>query len=355
MTSRPRGQSPLPQSVGVESSSPVLRPERRRDARREFGARAYDDWSRMITEADFDLFVNALPSPLHVPATLAALRAGRHVLCEKPMAGTVRDFDRMVTAAKRHKRVLAPFQNNRHQPFFEKMQEIITSGVLGKIVNIRSSWGEFNRRWDWQTWQENLGGGLFNAGPHAIDQALALFGWSRTPKVFCRMDCNNAFGADGDDHCTVTLYDSRRRAPQIDIIISGYLAYPPAELYNVCGEFGGLTGGETELKWRYFNPSQAPVQKMWNWSVDRRYPQEDLPWEEQTWSLKEMKQGNAVGYTLQSFQYGCTVSYDNLYHVIRNRGRLLVTPAQVRKQIAVLEECHRQNRLPKVRQRQRDR
>lgn len=109
------------------------------------------------------------------------------------------------------------------------------------------------------------------------------------------------------------------------------------------------------MKWRYFNPAQAPVQKMWNWSVDRRYPQEDLPWEEQTWSLKEVKQGNAVGYTLQSFQCGSTVSYDNLYHVIRNRGRLLVTPAQVRKQIVVLEECHRQNRLPKVRQRQRDR
>ena len=125
-------------------------------------------------------------------------------------------------------------------------------------MNIRSSWGEFNRRWDWQTWQENLGGGLFNAGPHAIDQALALFGWSRTPKVFCRMDCNNAFGADGDDHCTVTLYDSRRWAPQIDIIISGYLAYPPAELYNVSGGVRRTDGRRDGVEMAVFQSLAGP-------------------------------------------------------------------------------------------------
>ncbi len=321
--------------------------ERRKDAMEDFGAKTYSDWKKMVAEADFDLFVNALPSPCHVPGTISALNAGKHVLCEKPMAKTVRDFDRMLAAAKKNKRMLAPFHNNRHQPFFDKMQEIIASGVLGKIVYIRSSWGGFSRRWDWQTWQENMGGGLLNTGPHAIDQALLLFGWNRTPKVFCRMDCNNAFGADGDDHCTVTLYDPRRQAPQIDIIVSGYLAYPQSDLYTVSGTHGGLTGGATELRWRYFNHKNAPKQKMWTWSVDRQYPREDLPWEEHSWSLEEAKQDKAVGYTLPSFQSGPALIYQNVYDVIRNRAKLLVTTAQVRKQIAVIEECHRQNRLPK--------
>ena len=118
-------------------------PERRKDARNQFGARTYKDWTTMIAAGEFDLFVNALPSPLHTPATIAALNAGAHVLCEKPMAKNLQEFDRMVAAAKRNNRVLAPFQNNRPQPFFEKMCEIIDSGVLGKIVYIRSVWGGF--------------------------------------------------------------------------------------------------------------------------------------------------------------------------------------------------------------------
>jgi scyllo-inositol 2-dehydrogenase (NADP+) len=324
-------------------------PERRKDARNQFGARTYKDWKTMIEAGEFDLFVNALPSPLHTPATIAALNAGAHVLCEKPMAKNLQEFDRMVAAAKRNNRVLAPFQNNRPQPFFEKMCEVIDSGVLGKIVYIRSVWGGFARRWDWQTWQENLGGSLYNTGPHGLDQSLKLFGFNRTPKVFCRMDSNNAFGADAEDHCTVTLYDPKREAPQIDMIISAYMAYSQGDMYNVCGTYGGLTGGATELKWRYFNPKKAPKQKMWNWSVDRQYTREELPWQEGHWTLEDekAKSKDAVGYTLRSFATGPARIYANLHEVLTANGKLDITLDQVRKQIAVIAECHKQNKLPR--------
>ena len=324
-------------------------PERRKDARNQFGARTYKDWTTMIAAGEFDLFVNALPSPLHTPATIAALNAGAHVLCEKPMAKNLQEFDRMVAAAKRNNRVLAPFQNNRPQPFFEKMCEIIDSGVLGKIVYIRSVWGGFARRWDWQTWQDNLGGSLYNTGPHGLDQSLKLFGFNRTPKVFCRMDSNNAFGADAEDHCTVTLYDPKREAPQIDMIISAYMAYSQGDMYNVCGTYGGLTGGATELKWRYFNPKRAPKQKMWNWSVDRKYTSEDLPWKEGRWTLEDekAKSKDAVGYTLRSFASGPARIYANLHEVLTGDGKLEITLPEVRKQIAVIAECHKQNKLPR--------
>ena len=321
--------------------------ERRKDAREQFGARAYKDWKPMLKAGGFDLFVNALPTPHHVPASLAALKAGYHVICEKPMAASVRQFDRMVVSAKKNNRILAPFQNNRVQPFFDKIQEIVASGVLGQLVYVRSFWGGFRRRWDWQTWQDNMGGSLLNTGPHAVDQALALFGWNRTPKVFCRMNCNNPFGADADDHVTVTLYDTQRRAPQIDITISAYIAYPQGDMYSINGRYGGLSGNATQLKWRYFDPTAAPSQKMWNWSVDRKYNSEELPWVEEEWSLDNAKQQHAVGYTLTSFQSGPERIYNNIYNVINNKEKLLITPAQARKQIAVFEECLRQNKLPR--------
>lgn len=118
-------------------------------------------------------------------------------------------------------------------------------------------------------------------------------------------------------------------------------------MYNICGAHGGLTGGATGLKWRYFDPTKAPKQKMWKWSVDRQYPREELDWIEEAWTLEEEKKKNAVGYTLISLESGPERFYNNVYDVIRNRGKLLITPAQVRKQIAVMEACHKQNPLPK--------
>ena len=335
----------MPEQYKIVAVADQIR-ERREDAEREFGARTFEDWSGLLTDGEFDLFINALPSPLHVPATIAALQAGKHVLCEKPMAPSLAEFDRMVDTARSCDKTLAAFQNNRVQPFFDKIQEVVASGVLGKLVYVRSTWSGFARRWDWQTLQKNMGGSLLNTGPHAIDQALVLFGEERTPEVFCRMDCNNPFEGDAEDHCTVTLYDPERIAPQIDVIISAYVAYAQGDRYSICGTFGGLTGNETGLRWRYFDPAEAPDQEMWGWSVDRRYPTETLPWVEQSWSLDSEDEKNSVGYTLRSLPSGPRRIYENLHDVLLNDGEEIIKLHEVRRQIAVLEECHRQNPLP---------
>ena len=320
--------------------------ERRRDAKKEFGARTYKDYSDLIRAGGFDLFVNALPSPLHVPATIKALKAGYHVLCEKPMARNVAEFDKMVAVAKQQKRILAPFQNNRPQPFFRKILEIVGSGILGEIIYIRSNWSRFSRRWDWQTFQVNMGGTLFNTGPHAIDQALMLFPFNIKPKVFCRMECKNKLGGDAEDFCALTIYG--RGAPTIEINISQYNAYPQEERYNICGTLGGLSGNEGELRWKYYDPKKAPKQKLWKkWSVDRKYPPETLPWVEQTWKVDAATAKNAVGYTLRSFSSGPQAIYDNIYNMIHGNEKPFITLPQVRRQITILEEAHRQNPLPR--------
>jgi predicted dehydrogenase len=321
-------------------------PERRRDAENEFGARAYDDYAKLIRAGGFDLFVNALPSPLHVPATIQALKTGYHVLCEKPMAKSVAEFDKMVAAAKQCKRHLFAFQNNRPQPFFRKILEVVDSGVLGEIIHVRSNWSHFSRRWDWQTFQVNMGGTLYNTGPHAIDQALMMFPFSVKPKVFCRMECKNKLGGDAEDFCALTIYG--KGAPTIEIIISQYLAYPMEARYNICGTLGGLSGNEGELRWKYYDPKKAPKQKLWGlWSVDRRYPPETLPWVEKTWKIDAETAKSAVGYTLRSFSSGPQAIYNNMYNVIHGKEKPFITLPQVRRQIAIMEEAHRQNHLPR--------
>lgn len=320
--------------------------ERREQAVREFGAEAFDDWRDMLRAGEIDLFVNSLPTPLHVPATLAALRAGCHVVCEKPMAPALKQFDAMVAAAQKTRRRLFPFQNNRLQPFFHKMQEVIRSGVLGDILYVRSTWSGFSRRWDWQTFQCNLGGSLMNTGPHAIDQALQLFGTREEPRVFCRLECRNELGGDADDFCALTLYG--KRSPTIEINLSAYQAYPQGEMYHLSGTRGGMTGNATKLTWRYYDVRKAPKQALWpRWSENRAYPHETLPWKEEAWELDAaIAAGAKSGYTLPSFQSGVRGFYANVHGVLRGGEKPLITVPEVRRQIAVLEECRRQSPLP---------
>ncbi|HAA74635.1 TPA: gfo/Idh/MocA family oxidoreductase, partial [Candidatus Latescibacteria bacterium] len=307
-------------------------PERREDAQVETGVPVFDDWRPMLKEGEFDLFINALPTPLHVEATIEALNNGFHVLCEKPMARSVADFDRMVDAAQKNGVELFPFQNNRVQPFFDKIQEIVASGVIGDLIHIRSTWSGHRRRWDWQTRQDLWGGSLLNTGPHAVDQALCLFGWEHTPEVFCRMDNRNPFEGDAENHVTLTLWDPDRKAPQVDIDISSCVPYPDNYTYVISGEYGGIKGGARRLDWKYYDPDTAPKHDMWLWSIDRKYPREELEWIEESWSLEETKTEGAVGYTLESMKSGPARIYDNIHDVLTNGAEKLIKPEQSRKQ-----------------------
>lgn len=313
-------------------------PKRRADAKRDFGCAVHRDYGDLLARADVDLFINSLPSFLHPKGTIDGLNAGNHVVCEKPLARRVKDFDAMVAAARKAKKVLAPFQNSRFYPFFIKMREIIDSGVLGEIVNIDIAWSGYGRRWDWQTYQEMDGGNLLNTGPHGMDHAVLLFG-KKQPKVFCRMKAIHPFGGDADNYTAATLYGGRHD-PVVELVISSFQAYPTGDRYNVCGAYGGLTGGPAGLTWKYFDPKKAPKQKVWKpWSLDRRYCGEALPWVEKTWQPPKAKHDD--------FNANSRAFYNNVYDVLTNKGKLIVKPAEVRRQVIVMEECHRQNPLPR--------
>ena len=78
-------------------------------------AEYYSDYRELISRGGFDLFVNALPTSLHTSASIEALEAGFHVLCEKPVAINAGELDKMACVAEKNNRLLFPFQNNRLQ------------------------------------------------------------------------------------------------------------------------------------------------------------------------------------------------------------------------------------------------
>jgi predicted dehydrogenase len=312
--------------------------KRSRRAEREFGCEGETDYRRVLRRDDLDLIVNATPSHLHVPITRQALRAGHDVLCEKPVARRARDVDALVDLARKMGRTLGVFQQARYHPTFVQVRKVVDSGVLGRVVQVRMAANGFARRWDWQTLQEMNGGSLLNTGPHSLDQALMLFDPSgEMPEVWCRMDRATTFG-DAEDHVKLMLTGPNR--PMIDLEVSSCCAYPlySMQVYGTCG---GLTALGGEVKWRWFDPRRAPKQELIRTPLPGpSFCHETLPWRERTW-----KQPDSVK---DLFGYMSSQYYDGLRSALTEGRPLEVTLAQVRRQIAVIERCHRMNPLSRI-------
>ncbi len=300
--------------------------DRRSEAKARFGCESYTDYADLLADPKVELIVLALPSHLHADLSVAALDAGKHVICEKPMATSMAEADRMVAAAEQSDNVLTIFQNRRYDPHFNKVREIINSGILGRIVQIRISASNFGRRWDWQTLKKYGGGTLNNTGPHFVDQMMQLFGGADPTQIFCHLDRTLTLG-DADDH--VKLVIRGEDAPTIDMEISAAAAYPD-EFWNIMGTQGGLAGSTQALRWRWMEPDKLPPRQLDTAPTpDRSYNRDEIEWHEASWNADEYK---GPGY--EAF-------YLDLYETIRHGAPLFVTPQSVRRVIWLMDECRR--------------
>lgn len=311
--------------------------DRRVRAESEYGCKAYATYEEMVANEDLDLVVNASPSDLHFPISLDLLNKGVNVLCEKPLAKSPAEVDQLIAAAQKSGKVLAVFQQSRYMPAFLKIREIIDSGVLGRIVQVDFTNNNFARRWDWQTLQANNGGNLLNTGPHPVDQALQLFGTDIMPQITCIMDRANTFG-DAEDYVKIIMRGPGR--PTIDLEISSCSVFPRAQ-FTVQGTNGGLTGNTNKLQWKYFKPEEAPAQELtrtplFNANGEPAYCSEKLTWYEDSWEYK-------AADDLSMFDQNTKSLYNMLHHSLTTGAPLEITPEQVRQQMAVMEECRRQN------------
>ncbi len=307
------------------------------DAVNQLGAAGYKDYKEMLKRDDLDLIINSSPSHFHVPISLEIMDAGFNVVCEKPLARYASDVDKLIAKAKETGVLFTIYQQSRFAPYFRKIREVIDSGVLGRIVMVRIAFNGFGRRWDWQTLQDYNAGNLLNTGPHPMDQALQLFGTDVMPEITCIMDRANTFG-DAEDFVKVILKGKDR--PVIDLEISSCCAYN-THMYNIDGTLGGLKGNANHLDWKYYKPEEAPEQHLIREPLPgRKYCSEQLTWHEGSWDLSEESK--------DWFQNMCHAYYTYLYDTLVNGAPLKIKPEEVRQQIAVIEECHRQNPLSKL-------
>ena len=135
----------------------------------------------LIARDDLDLVVIATPNDSHHPLAMAALRAGRHVVVDKPFTVTLAQARELHALAGQLGRVLSVFHNRRWDGDFMTLRQLVADGALGRVVEMNSRFDRFRPEVR-PRWRESAGPGAglwFDLGPHLVDQALQLFGRPR--------------------------------------------------------------------------------------------------------------------------------------------------------------------------------
>lgn len=114
---------------------------RAREIAQKYGGKAYDSYVSLLSDADIDAVSVCTANSSHAEITIAALKAGKHVLCEKPMATTLKDCEDMVKTAKDTGRFLMMGHNQRLAKAHVKAKELIDEGLIGDIVSFRTTFG----------------------------------------------------------------------------------------------------------------------------------------------------------------------------------------------------------------------
>ena len=298
--------------------------DRMGEAATRFGCRTYDRYEALLADPDVELVVVATPSHTHAAMTCAALTAGKHVLVEKPMALDVGEADAMLRCARENGRIVTVYQIRRLEPDFVKVREILASGVLGPVHEVRLATFSYDRRRDWQTLRRFGGGQLNNNGSHLVDQALLLAGgeWRDLFADLRQVAC----AGDAEDHVKLVFRGAGGMVVDVELAVSAH----SLPRWLIMGKHGTLVGDERTLQCKYYDPSAVPPVTAAEGPVaGRKYGSgESLPWVTESIEVEPAD-------TRAQF-------YDRLYGSLREGAPLLVPPEQSRELVALLAACHAQ-------------
>jgi len=145
-------------------------------------ARVAADYREALADPAVEAVAICLPHALHAPVAVEAADAGKHVLCEKPLAGTLEDADRMIEAAERAGRILMVAENVRYSPLYVRVRTLLEEGVIGRLAVVEMTRQAYltrslleDRRWFLEE-RMAAGGIMMSGGIHDVETMRMLVG-----------------------------------------------------------------------------------------------------------------------------------------------------------------------------------
>jgi predicted dehydrogenase len=281
------------------------------------------------SDPSIELVIVNTPNDTHYPYTQAALKAGKHVVVEKPFTVTSKEGDDLIALAKEKNKILTVFQSRRLDGDFKTLQKVVKNNSVGKIVEFEAHYDRFRNYVEPNTWKEEATPGtgiLYNLGSHMLDQVLTLFG--KPEEVDARIGAHRPGGSIDD------FYDVRLSYPdKLVIVKSSYLVReqgPRYILHGVNGSFVkyGIDPQEEELK-----QGKNPRSKDWG-------KEPETAWGK----LNTLENGEAVEKKIETLPGSYMDFFDNLYEAIREAKPLAVKAEEAREVIRLIEACYQSSR-----------
>jgi predicted dehydrogenase len=266
---------------------------------------------------DADLVVITTPNDTHAPLAEAALRAGKHVVVDKPFTITLAEARALAALAEQVERVLSVFQNRRWDSDFLAVRREITGGRIGEVVELRSEMSRYRPEVR-DRWRERAGPGSgvwYDLGPHLIDQALVLFGPPESVQADLRVQRRG--GSAVDWFHAILGY-----GPMRVILASSMLATDAPARFLARGAKGSLTKRGGDVQEDQLLAGKTPGSSGWGLDPD---PLVFVRGDERAPAELAVPPGNYLGF------------YTAIRDVIRGEGDLPVAPAEATTVMAVIE------------------
>lgn len=282
-------------------------------------ARSVDE---VINDNNIELVIVNTPNDTHAEFARQALKAGKHVVIEKPFAITRREAAQLIILARTRKKVLSVFHNRRWDGSFLTVQHVLRSGVLGKVVEFESHYDRFRNTITEGSWKEQVGPGtgiLYNLGSHMLDQVLVLFG---KPKyVTARVGVQRP-GGKADD-----FYDIRLEYPGMQAIIkSSYLVREPSPIFRINGVQGSFVKFGQDPQEEALKQGIVPGSEGWGTETEA--------W----WGKLNIDMGGIpVEGKMETVPGNYQAYYDNMFDAVRKGKALVVKPEQAMMVIQLIE------------------
>ena len=225
-----------------------------------YGVVATDDLGAVLADGEIDAVIDCGPSGTRADLAVAALRAGKHVVLEKPMALTPSDADRIIAAERESGRRVAVISQHRFDRSAQRVFAAIRSGGLGTVTSVIAScaWWRGQSYYDsaaWRgTWELDGGGAAMNQAIHVIDLMVFLLG--RPTEVFAYTGLLAHQRIEVEDTAVAVV---RFPGGALGIIHATTAAYPGLDMsLRVYGSQGSAVIVDDELAFLHENPGAAP-------------------------------------------------------------------------------------------------
>ena len=300
----------------------TLKEKRDRFAARH-GCPVYRRAEDLVADPNVEMVAVATRSVDHLEHARMALAAGKHVFQEKPITVDYGEAKRLAAAAKRSKGGLFIRHNRRNEPAFLHIREIMVSGILGDVFEVRLMRGGYARRDDWQTLKRFGGGQMLNWGPHIVDHLLRMLDapirsmWSDLKRV--------AAVGDAEDHLRIVATGTNGRV--VDMTVSGGAAIMGPD-YLIWGTRGALECSGNTITVKYLDPKRKlPSRRPKPGDPGATFGSpEKLPWIEKTFQARPKRMWDI---------------WDELFAAVRQGKRFPVTLEEALEVMKVISAAKR--------------